>query len=539
MLSIRKLKKTMGGRTLFEEADMQVNYGERVALVGPNGAGKSTLFSLLLKKDEPDSGSIERDEWTMIGHLAQEGEANGEETVLDVATGRAGEIPALEKCLKELEEAGTIDTPEYSEASSKHAALSDPKVEAKAKKILVGLGYKQEDFERKAKELSGGWVMRAHLARLLVMEPDLLLLDEPTNHLDLVSLLWLQNYLKTYPGAVLLISHDRQFMDEIIETVYEIAEGRLNSYSGNYTAFLEERDARYERQNAAYKNQQKEIADLREFYDRFRQVASKASQAMSKLKQIERMELIEKPLPPRKPFRFQIPPPPRGGQRAISLEGIHMAYPTSQGERKVYEGLDLTIERMERTVLVGPNGAGKSTLLKILAGVLEFQKGKRNEGPNAKIGYFSQHRAATLDPNKSILDEVKASNGELSENDARGILGSFLFRKDDIYKKTSVLSGGEKTRLNLVKFLVDPPNLLLMDEPTTHLDIHTVESLIMALSAYEGTLVFISHDVHFIRKLATKVLHVNNGKVTPYLGDYDDFLEKVGALGNEREALTA
>lgn len=539
MLTIKKLKKTIGGRTLFEEADMQVNYGERVALVGPNGAGKSTLFSLLLKKDEADSGTIERDEWTMIGHLAQEGEATGDETVLDVATGRAGEIPALEKQLRELEEAGTVDTPEYSEASSKHAALSDPKVEAKAKKILGGLGYKQEDFERKAKELSGGWVMRAHLARLLVMEPDLLLLDEPTNHLDLVSLLWLQNYLKTYPGAVLLISHDRQFMDEIIQTVYEIAECRLQSYSGNYSAFLEERDARYERQNAAYKNQQKEIADLREFYDRFRQVASKASQAMSKLKQIERMDLIEKPLPPRKPFRFQIPQPPRGGQRSIILEDIHMAYPTSQGERKVYSGLDLTIERLERTVLVGPNGAGKSTLLKILAGALEFQKGKRIEGPNAKIGYFSQHRAATLDPNKSILDEVRASNGELSENDARGILGSFLFRKDDIYKKTSVLSGGEKTRLNLVKFLVDPPNLLLMDEPTTHLDIHTVESLIMALSAYEGTLVFISHDVHFIRKLATKVLHVNNGKVTPYLGTYDDFLEKVGALGNEREALTA
>lgn len=539
MLSIRKLKKTIGGRTLFEEADMQVNYGERVALVGPNGAGKSTLFSLLLKKDEPDAGTIERDEWTMIGHLAQEGEATGEESVLDVATGRAGEIPALEEQLRKHEEAGTVDTPEYSEASSKHAALSDPKVEAKAKKILVGLGYKQEDFDRKAKELSGGWVMRAHLARLLVMEPDLLLLDEPTNHLDLVSLLWLQNYLKNYPGAVLLISHDRQFMDEIIQKVYEISEGRFHSYAGNYTDFLSEREARYERQNTAYKNQQKEIADLREFYDRFRQVASKASQAMSKLKQIERMELIEKPMPPRKPFRFQIPAPPRGGQRAVILEGIHMAYPSSQGERKVYSGLDLTIEKDERTVLVGPNGAGKSTLLKILAGVLEFQQGKRIEGPNAKIGYFSQHRAATLDPNKSILDEVKASNGELSENDARGILGSFLFRKDDIYKKTSVLSGGEKTRLNLVKFLVDPPNLLLMDEPTTHLDIHTVESLILALGAYEGTLVFISHDVHFIRKLATKVLHVKDGKVTPHLGGYDDFLERVGAVGNEREALTS
>ena len=542
MLTIRKLKKTLGGRTLFEEADMQVNYGERVALVGPNGAGKSTLFSLLLKKDEPDSGSIERDEWTMIGHLAQEGEAIGDETVLDVATGRAGEIPALEKLLKQLEESGTVDGPEYAEASSKHTALSDPKVEAKAKKILVGLGYKQEDFDSKAKELSGGWVMRAHLARLLVMEPDLLLLDEPTNHLDLVSLLWLQNYLKTYSGAVLLISHDRQFMDEIIQTVYEISESRLHSYSGNYTAFLKEREARYERQNNAYKNQQKEITALREFYDRFRQVASKASQAMSKLKQIERMELIEKPMPPRKPFRFQIPQPPRGGQRAVILEGIHMAYPSTSATsapRPVYEGLDLTIERGERTVLVGPNGAGKSTLLKILADQLEFQKGKRIEGPNAKIGYFSQHRAATLDSNKSVLEEVRAANGELSENDARGILGSFLFRKDDIFKKTAVLSGGEKTRLNLVKFLVDPPNLLLMDEPTTHLDIHTVESLIMALGAYDGTLVFISHDVHFIRKLATKVLHVNNGKVTPHLGTYDDFLEKVGALGNEREALTA
>ena len=536
MLTIRKLKKTLGGRTLFEEAAMQINYGERVALVGPNGAGKSTLFSLILKKDEPDAGTIDRDEWTMIGHLAQEGEATGDESVLDVATGRAGELPALEKRLRELEETGAVDTPEYSEASAKHAALSDVKVEARAKKILVGLGYKQDDFQRRARELSGGWIMRAHLARLLVMEPDLLLLDEPTNHLDLLSLLWLQNYLKTYPGAVLLISHDRQFMDEIIGTVYEIAESRLHSYAGNYTAFLEERDARYERQNAAYKNQQKEITALREFYDRFRQVASKASQAMSKLKQIERMEPIEKPVPPRKPFRFQIPQPPRGGQRAVVLEGIHMAY---GGNRPVYAGLDLTIERGERTVLVGPNGAGKSTLLKILAGQLDFQKGKRIEGPNAKIGYFSQHRAATLDANKSVLEEVKASNGELSENDARGILGSFLFRKDDIFKKTSVLSGGEKTRLNLVKFLVDPPNLLLMDEPTTHLDIHTVESLILALGSYEGTLVFISHDVHFIRKLATKVLHVNAGTVTPHLGTYDDFLERNGGLDNERAALTA
>jgi ATP-binding cassette subfamily F protein 3 len=535
MLTIRDLKKSHGGRVLFEDAAMTVNYGERVALVGPNGAGKSTLFNIVLKKEEPDAGTVERDAWTMIGYLPQEAEALGNETALDVATGRAGELPTLEKRLAELEAAGQVDSPEYLEAHAKHEALADPQLEAKAKKMLAGLGYREELFHKPAKELSGGWIMRAHLARLLAMEPDLLMLDEPTNHLDLLSLLWLQNYLKTYSGAVLLISHDRQFMDEVVETVYEINERKLIQYAGNYAAFLELREAAYEQQNAAYKNQQKEIASLREFYDRFRQVASKASQAMSKLKQIERMTLIEKPLPPKKPFRFQIPQPPRSGAQVMALNGIHMAY----GDNVVYRGLDLSVERGERTVLVGPNGSGKSTLLKILAGVLDFQKGERKPGLNAKIGYFSQHRSATLDPAKTVLQEVMDANGTLSENEARGILGSFLFRKDDIYKKTEVLSGGEKTRLNLIKFLVDPPNLLLMDEPTTHLDIHTVESLILALEHYEGTLVFISHDVHFIRKLATKTLHVHAGTVRAYPGGYDYFLEKTGALGNERAALTA
>jgi len=515
---------------------MQVNYGDRVALVGPNGAGKSTLFSLILKKNEPDEGVVDYDEWITVGFLPQEAEAVGEETVLDVATGRAGEFHDLLASMKKMEDAGETDSVDYHAATVRLEELNDPKLEAKAKRMLKGLGYRETDFGRKAKEMSGGWVMRAHLARLLVLEPDILLLDEPTNHLDLLSLIWLQNYLKSYPAALLLISHDRQFMDEVVEQVYEIANQRLISYSGNYGAYLEQREAKYEQQLAAYKNQQKEIQALQDFADRFRQVASKASQAQSKLKQIERMTLIERPEAPRKPFRFQIPQPPRGGQRAISLEGIHMAY----GEHQVYTGLDLTIERGERTVLVGPNGAGKSTLLKILAGELEFQKGVRNPGHNAKIRYFSQHRSATLDPLRSVLEEViESSNGVLREDEARGILGSFLFRKEEVYKKTAVLSGGEKTRLNLIKFLVDPPNLLLMDEPTTHLDILTVESLILALSNYEGTLVFISHDVHFIRKLANKVLHVNGGVVTSYPGDYDYFLEKSGGFGNERAALTA
>ncbi len=535
MLIIRDLKVTLGGRTLFEDAAFQVNYGDRVALVGPNGAGKTTLFSIILKQLDPDSGVVERDEWTMVGHLPQESEALGEETVLDVATGRVDELPRLENRLHELERKGDVSSPEYLEAHAKHDKLNDPEVETKAKKMLRGLGYRDTDFTRKAREMSGGWIMRARLARLLVIEPDLLLLDEPTNHLDLLSLLWLQNYLKNYTGAVLLISHDRQFMDEVVEQVHEISERKLIAYTGNYSAYLVEREARYEQQLAAYNNQQKQIAALQQFADRFRSVTSKASQAMSKLKQIERMEQIEKPLAPRKPFRFQIPQPPRGGQRAVTLKGIHMAY----GANKVYSGMDVTIERGEQTVLVGPNGAGKSTLLKILAGVVEFQAGERDLGHNAKVGYFSQHRAATLDPERTVLEEVSASAPLMREDEARAVLGSFMFRKDDIFKPTRVLSGGEKTRLNLIKFLVDPPNLLLMDEPTTHLDILTVESLTIALERYEGTLVFISHDVHFIRRLATKVLHVNAGQIVPYVGGYDYFLEKTGAMEDARAALTA
>lgn len=536
MLTIRKLRKSFGGRILFEDAQMQVNYGERVALVGPNGAGKSTLFSIILKQDTPDAGKVDRDEWTMVGYLPQESEPVGDETVMEVATGQAGEMTALEATLRTLEEEGKVDVPEYLEAQAKYDALSNPQVEAKAKKILRGLGYKESDFFRMAKEMSGGWVMRAHLARLLVMEPDLLMLDEPTNHLDLLSLLWFQDYLKNYSGAILMISHDRQFMDEIVQKVYDIDNQKIIAYTGSYSEFEKQREDNFQRQHAAYKNQQKEIKALQDFANKFRSVASKAAQAQSKLKQIERMELIEKPARPRKPFAFQFPQPPRGGQKAISIEGVHMAY----GDHVVYQGVDLIVERGERTVLVGPNGAGKSTLLKILAGELQFQKGDRKLGHNAKLGYFSQHRGDTLDPQATVIEEVlRCAPVEYREDEVRGILGSFLFRKEDIYKKTAVLSGGEKSRLNLVKFLVDPPNLLLMDEPTTHLDILSVESLIIALQRYEGTLVFISHDVHFIRKLATKVLHVTQGEIHTYPGGYDYFLEKCGALDQERAALVA
>ena len=534
MLVLRKLTKSFNNRILFQDADMTINYAERVALVGPNGAGKSTLFSLILKEDTPDSGTVQRDEYTTLGYLPQESEATGNETALEVATGRAGDLEHLEATLQKHEQAGTTDDPEYFEAQTKYDVLHNPESEAKAKKMLRGLGFKEEDWMRPARELSGGWMMRAHLARLLVLEPDLLLLDEPTNHLDLLSLLWFRQYLKNYPGAVLLISHDRDFMDVLVQTVYEIDESKLICYQGNYSDYLEQKEQNYERALAAYKNQQKEIEAAQEFIDRFRNVASKAASAQSRQKQLEKMDVLKKPSPPRKYFKFNFPQPARSGQRVLILENVHQAY----GTRKIYEGLDLEFERGEKTVLVGPNGAGKSTLMKILANELPILEGECRLGTNVKLGYYSQHRSATIEGNNTVLEEVMRVCPTLREDEARAILGSFLFRREEVYKKCEVLSGGEKSRLNLVKFLVDPPNVLLMDEPTTHLDIQSIEGLTQALKAYEGTLIFISHDVHFIRCLATKVLHINSGKVTPYVGGYDYYLEKSGIV-NERAALVA
>lgn len=534
MLVLRKLTKSFNNRVLFQDADMTINYAERVALVGPNGAGKSTLFSLILKEDTPDAGVVQRDEYTTLGFLPQESEALGNETALEVATGRAGDLEALETVLRKHEQAGTTDDPEYFEAQTKFDVLHNPESEAKAKKMLRGLGFKEEDWNRPARELSGGWMMRAHLARLLVLEPDLLLLDEPTNHLDLLSLLWFRHYLKNYPGAVLMISHDRDFMDVLVQTVYEIDESKLICYQGNYTDFLKQKEENYERALQAFKNQQKEIEAAEEFIERFRNVASKAASAQSRQKQLDKLDRLTKPSPPRKYFKFNFPQPVRSGQRVLILEDVHQAY----GSRKIYEGLDLEFERGEKTVLVGPNGAGKSTLLKILADEIPFQKGERKLGTNVKLGYFSQHRGSTIEGTNTVLEEVIRVCPSLREDEARAILGSFLFRREEVYKKCEVLSGGEKSRLNLVKFLVDPPNVLLMDEPTTHLDIQSIEGLTQALQAYEGTLIFISHDVHFIRTLATKVLHINTGRVIPYAGGYDYYLEKSG-IENERAALVA
>src|SRR3954449_576522 len=518
MLTISQVTKAFGGRILFEEASLQVNRGDRVGLVGPNGAGKSTLFTLILGEASPDEGKISLEKSASVGFLPQEHAPAGDETVLELACAISPELVKAQRILKSTPE----DSAEHHEALHSFDEHGGWQLEPKAKRILSGLAFRESDFDRAAKTLSGGWVMRAHLARLLVQEPDLLLLDEPTNHLDLESLVWFQEYLKSYPGAILMISHDREFLNQLVGSIIEIAHKRLVRYRGNWDSYVEQKAAREVQQAAAYKNQQKEIASLQQFADRFRAKASKASQAQSKLKQIDRMTKIAAPVARGKTINFHFPQPPRSGHRVITLEEVNHAY----GELVVYRGLNFEAERGQRTVLVGPNGAGKSTLLKLLAGVLPVQGGDRELGHNVKVGYFSQYRVDMLDPKMTVLETARDMANPVSEQVARTVLGSFLFRGDDVFKTTAVLSGGEKTRLALVKLLLDPPNLLLMDEPTTHLDVGSIDALVGALSQYEGTLIFISHDVYFIRAVAKTVLHINGGKLTPYAGDYDYYLDK-------------
>jgi ATP-binding cassette subfamily F protein 3 len=538
MLTLSEISKAFGGRVLFADVTLQLNREDRIGLVGPNGAGKSTLFSIILGDEEADSGKVMKERNVVLGYLPQESAPVGDETVLELATAISPEFVKLRRLILSWDADHHV-APDHVEeihddAHNRFHELGGYQLDAKAKQILSGLGFRDKDFDRPARELSGGWVMRAHLGRLLVQEPDLLLLDEPTNHLDLEALLWFQEYLKVYPGAIVVISHDREFLNHIVSGIVEIRQSKLNRYRGNYDDFLVQRAAAEEQLLAAYKNQQREIGRLQEFADRFRAKASKASQAQSKLKQIERMDKIEAPVNDQSKIGFSFPQPLRSGQKVITLENIHQAY----GENVVYRGMEFKAERDQRIVLVGPNGAGKSTLLKILAGVLVPQSGTRTLGHNAKAGYYSQYRVEMLSPERTVFEEAMDTTQRVTEQFIRTLLGSFLFRGDDVFKKVSVLSGGEKSRLALVKLLLDPPNLLLMDEPTTHLDMTSIDALVGALKQFKGTLVFISHDVYFIRALSTHVVHVNAGQLTHYPGGYQYYLDKTKA-SSARAALTS
>jgi ATP-binding cassette subfamily F protein 3 len=529
MLTVAGLSKSFGGRELFDDVSLTLQSGERVAIVGPNGAGKSTLFKIILGKEEADAGDVTLIRGTRIGYLPQESEPAGNETVLEIA------VP--------------------------HEHEHDGQFVAKAKQILDSLGFKNTDHTRPARELSGGWVMRAHLARLLAEEPDLLLLDEPTNHLDLETLLWFQDYLRHYPGAILLISHDREFLNRLCTHITELRQSRLLRYTGNYDAYLEQRASAEVTMIATAKSQQREIDRMQLFVDRFRAKNTKAAQAQSKMKQIERLkeEMVGTPDGDGPTVGFRFPQPQRSGHRVITLEKVKFGYGMERrspdrldvGQKHadqeigvpiapaklIYENLNFEAERGQRTVLVGPNGAGKSTLLKLLAEVLKPQSGVLKHGHNTKSGYFAQHRAAMLNPKHTVLQEALDTPQRVTEQAVRNVLGSFLFRGDDVFKPVSVLSGGEKSRLALVKLLLNPPNLLLMDEPTTHLDLASVDALIEALKPYEGTLIFISHDVHFIRALANHVVRVENGHLRHFTGGYQYYLDKTSQ--SARAALTS
>ena len=515
MLTIADVSKSYGTRELFSDVSLFIARTDRLGLIGPNGAGKTTLFNLILGEEKPDTGTIEWERGADFGYLPQESAPAGNETILHIATSG-----------KQLEPSDDNYDIDYT-------------LEPRARKILDGLGFKPGDADKLAKTFSGGWVMRAHLARLLVAEPALLLLDEPTNHLDLEALLWFQDYLTRYPGGLVVISHDRAFLNALCTGMLELRAGSLHYYHGNYDNFLTEKEARKHQQAAAFKNQQREIAHLQVFVDRFGAKASMASRAKSKEKQIERLKevAVEEPTEELRKMNFKFPQPPRSGLKVIELEHVQQAY----GDHVVYKDLNFTAERGQGIVLIGPNGSGKSTLLKILAGVIPIQGGTRELGSNVVPGYFAQNRLDNLNAEATVFEnvmELRTNENQLTEQQARAILGAFLFRKDDVHKPVSVLSGGEKTRLALARILVRPPNLLLMDEPTTHLDIQSIDALVMALKNYEGTLIFISHDVHFIKTLAKNVLHVHSGRLTSYAGDYDYYLDK-SKLSDARAAITA
>ncbi len=516
MLTIADVSKSYGTRTLFADVSLFIARSDRYGLVGPNGAGKTTLFNLILGEETADEGTIEWERGADFGFLPQESAPVGDETIMEVVT-------SGKKLVPETDDDYDIDWT----------------LEPRAKKILAGLGFREGDSEKLAKSFSGGWVMRAHLARLLVAEPALLLLDEPTNHLDLEALLWFQDYLTRYPGGLVVISHDRAFLNALCTGILELRGGTLNRYTGNYDDYMLEKEARKEQQAAAFKNQQREIAHLQRFVDRFGAKASMASRAKSKEKQIERLEAVavDEPQDDLKRIHFKFPKPPRSGLKVVELTGVQQAY----GDKVVYRDLNFTAERGQRIVLVGPNGAGKSTLLKILADAIPIQGGTRELGSNVVPGYFAQNRLDNLHASATVFEnvmELRTNENQLTEQQGRAILGAFLFRKDDVHKKVSVLSGGEKSRLALARLLVKPPNLLLMDEPTTHLDIASIDALVGALQSFDGTFIFISHDVYFIRALAQNVLHVHSGRLTPYAGNYDYYLEKSKAT-NERAALTS
>jgi ATP-binding cassette, subfamily F, member 3 len=525
VIALESVSKGYGGQALLRDCSWRVGRGERIGLVGPNGAGKTTVCRILAGVEEPDEGRVHLDSGVTVGYLPQEVTGGDERTVLAEALSGFDQVWKLEAELERLADAMAQPdadpglTDRYGAIQHRFEALGGYRLEAEAKLILGGLGFAPAGLHRSLGEFSGGWRMRAALARLLLLRPDLLLLDEPTNHLDLESLGWLESFLTSYDGSVVIVSHDRYFLNRMVTSIADLANGAIDVYQGDYDHYLVEREARRALTEARARNQAKRIEEIERFIDRFRYQAAKARQVQSRIKMLEKVERIEVDAAARR-IHFKFPQPPRTGRVVERLVGMSKAY----GDNVVYAGVDFAAERGERIALVGINGAGKSTLLKILAGVLPFDAGERTLGVHVEVHYYAQHQLDALDPARTVLEEIEQAAPEATHTRLRTILGSFLFSGDAVDKRVAVLSGGEKARLALAKMLVRPAALLCMDEPTNHLDLASKEVLEEALGGFTGTIVFISHDRYFINRIATRVVEVDRGHLISYPGDYDDYL---------------
>ncbi len=539
MIHFSSITKQYGQSVLYKDADFRINPKDRIGLVGPNGAGKTTLFRIIIGEEKIDSGYVSISDKTVIGYFSQDvGEMRGCSALEEVKAG-AGRVSELAKEISDIEK--KLERSAHSPLSEKEMETllnryGDVQLEfeqrggydldSRAKEILTGLGIGPADYDRPVESFSGGWKMRIALSKILALKPDLLLMDEPTNHLDLESIIWVEQWLKNFKGALVMTSHDREFINNLVFTIVEVANKTITSYSGNYDFYEREKEIRNNQLLASHKKQQDMLAKEEEFISRFAARASHAAQVQSRVKKLEKIERIEIPSE-QKTVKFEFPIPPRSGNDVVKLVNAAKEWDLPNGEtKKVFHGVSGMVKRLDRVAVVGVNGAGKSTLLKCIAEMTDPTRGEVTLGANVKLGYFSQLSLEVLNPNKTLFGEIHDRIPDASIGFVRNLLGAFLFSGDDVYKKVSILSGGEKSRLILATILATPVNFLLLDEPTNHLDIKTREILLTALQNFDGTLMLVSHDRHFLRQVSTRVFEIGHGELRIYEGGYADYSER-------------